>query len=689
MGFLESGCCRSNTEDREYRQRLGKPRGCTDVFCLMVFLLFWAITIFISAFAFVIGDPFRLISGYDSFGNTCGTNNEPIGSLAFSGLNMTEQRYVFYLDLTNIKQSLKICVKQCPHREISDVKDLLNFEQETGSHLCRYDVTYPGHHSTLYPILLNQSVMDMFNKEQEKTGLGPCPKFPIRASSPVMNRCVPDTAVGLANDLLHSIYAYLNSIDALQQVVSDLYASWREIAGMIFLSCIMALVVVLLIHFLAKIVSFLIMILASLALMAITGVFWWTYLDIKFGLDSLPVETLLEESSKNEHAFLIYAVVATIVTLILLLLVIATRKQVILLEAFFNEASACIRQMPFLLAQPLWTFLALVTFFTFWLLVLLALSTAVYPQRETHNLLPYPFGIAHPNITMLDDAHTTEGKQFTLVDYSQPSWIHSMWWFHIIILIWTSEFILACQQMVIAGAVATWYFTRDRDVLSCPIGKSFARTVLYHLGSVALGSFLILLFKIPRIILSSVERRLKKRRDNPCSSCVLRCCTCCLWCLEKMIRYLNHNAYTVIAIQGTSFCGAARTAFTTVVNNALRVATINSVGDFILFLGKCLVTTLTGLVGVLLLRNNPELHFYAVPIFIICLFAAFIAHCMLSVYEMVIDTLFLCFCEDVAVNDGSSEHELYAPASLREFLMSSSGGTALVPLNVEHSEAKV
>ena len=35
-----------------------------------------------------------------------------------------------------------------------------------------------------------------------------------------------------------------------------------------------------------------------------------------------------------------------------------------------------------------------------------------------------------------------------------------MWWYHLVGLIWTSEFILACQQMVISGAVATWYFSR-------------------------------------------------------------------------------------------------------------------------------------------------------------------------------------------------------------------------------------
>lgn len=33
-------------------------------------------------------------------------------------------------------------------------------------------------------------------------------------------------------------------------------------------------------------------------------------------------------------------------------------------------------------------------------------------------------------------------------------------WYHVVGLIWISEFILAFQQMTIAGAVVTYYFTR-------------------------------------------------------------------------------------------------------------------------------------------------------------------------------------------------------------------------------------
>lgn len=33
-------------------------------------------------------------------------------------------------------------------------------------------------------------------------------------------------------------------------------------------------------------------------------------------------------------------------------------------------------------------------------------------------------------------------------------------WYHAVGLVWVTEFILACQQMTVAGAVVTYYFTR-------------------------------------------------------------------------------------------------------------------------------------------------------------------------------------------------------------------------------------
>lgn len=48
-----------------------------------------------------------------------------------------------------------------------------------------------------------------------------------------------------------------------------------------------------------------------------------------------------------------------------------------------------------------------------------------------------------------------------------------------------------------------------------------------------------------------------KDAGSECATCGLKCCICCFWFLEKFIRYLNHNAYTVIAIESINFCPAA------------------------------------------------------------------------------------------------------------------------------------
>lgn len=54
--------------------------------------------------------------------------------------------------------------------------------------------------------------------------------------------------------------------------------------------------------------------------------------------------------------------------------------------------------------------------------------------------------------------------------------------------------------------------------------------------------------------------RLKEHKNagSECASCGLRACICCLYCLENFIKFLNHNAYTVIAMEGYSFCTSAK-----------------------------------------------------------------------------------------------------------------------------------
>jgi solute carrier family 44 protein 1 (choline transporter-like protein) len=69
--------------------------------------------------------------------------------------------------------------------------------------------------------------------------------------------------------------------------------------------------------------------------------------------------------------------------------------------------------------------------------------------------------------------------------------------------------------------------------------------------------------------------------------------------IEKNLDFLNFkNIYNLLlAIYGDNFCRSGQQAFKMITSNVLRVAAINSVGDFVLFLGKVLVVTSTVLLG--------------------------------------------------------------------------------------------
>jgi solute carrier family 44 (choline transporter-like protein), member 1 len=325
------------------------------------------------------------------------------------------------------------------------------------------------------------------------------------------------------------------------------------------------------------------------------------------------------------------------------------------LAALFEEAGKCMYSIPQIFGPPLLAFVILVLFIAFWVSVVVCLSTAsvpgLKPLLNVAQLKSAPIAESQLSESAAKNAKNTfdTQKSFRLVEYHEQHYLKYMLYFYIVALIWTSEFIFAASQLCLAGAVAVWYFRKPTD---SPVCDSMSKLVKYHLGSVAKGSFLITIFKIPRLILTYMYAKMKTMsgKGNECADCGLKCCICCFYCLEKFIRYLNHNAYTVIAIESINFCPAAGVAWKAIWTHVVSVATINGIGDFVLFLGKLAVAGVCGFIALLMLKNNPEIQFYMVPVFVIAVFAFFVAHVILSLYEIVVDTLFLCVYEDRHIN---------------------------------------
>ncbi|CAI9171295.1 unnamed protein product [Rangifer tarandus platyrhynchus] len=625
------GCCSSASSAAQSSKREWKPledRSCTDIPWLLLFILFCIGMGFICGFSVATGAAARLVSGYDSFGNICGQKNAQSESFPLSGMDHTHRKYVFFLDPCNLDlinriKSIALCVAACPRQELKTISDVQKFAEINGSELCTYN---------LKPSEYASSPKDL------------CPRLPVPASAPIpfFHRCAP-VNISCYAKFAEALITFVSDNSVLHRLIRGVMTSKEIILGLCLLSLVLSMILMVIIRYISRVLVWILTFLLILGSLGGTGVLWWLYAKQR----KSPKETVIsgqpQIAEANLRALLIYAISATVFTVILFLVMLVMRKRVALTIALFHVAGKVFIHLPLLVFQPFWTFFALVLFWVYWIMTLLFLGTA---------------GGAVPNERGLAEFRISGPLQY-------------MWWYHVVGLIWITEFILACQQMTVAGAVVTYYFTRDkRNLPFTPILASVNRLIRYHLGTVAKGSFIITLVKIPRMILMYIHSQLKGK-ENACARCVLKSCICCLWCLEKCLNYLNQNAYTATAINSTNFCTSAKDAFVILVENALRVAAINTVGDFMLFLGKVLIVCSTGLAGVMLLNYQQDYTVWVLPLIIVCLFAFLVAHCFLSIYEMVVDVLFLCFAVDTKYNDGSPGREFYMDKVLMEFVENS------------------
>uniref|UniRef100_A0A668A484 Choline transporter-like protein n=1 Tax=Myripristis murdjan TaxID=586833 RepID=A0A668A484_9TELE len=624
------GCCGSaERTKREWRPL--EDRSCTDLPWFLLFTVFCVGMGSICGFTIVTGGAARLVFGYDSYGNTCGQRNEQIEGVRLSGLDHTDRKYVFFLDPCNIDivqrkiKSMALCVSLCPSEELTSYQDLKRFAMLNGSELCSYELAghkYPG-------------LPERFTK---------CPKLPVPPSKalPVFNRCTP-VDISCYAKFAEAVVTFVGDNSVLHRLIAGVAASKEIIIGLCLLALVLSMLLMVIIRYISAVLVWILTALVVLGSLAGTSVLWWLYIDHRlYGNDTSTkvtkeVKEEVEVSRDSGQALLVYAISATVFTVILLLLMLFMRKRVALTIALFHVAGKVFIHLPLLALQPFCTFLALLLFWIYWILVLLFLGTTGNPEQN---------------------------EETGLTEFRLTGPLQYLTWYHAVGLVWISEFILACQQMTVAGAVVTYYFTRDKNRLPVtPILSSVLRLVRYHLGTVAKGSFIITLVKIPRLILMYIHNQLKGK-ENACARCMLKTCICCLWCLEKCLNYLNQNAYAATAINSTSFCTSARDAFVILVENALRVAAINAVGDFVLFLGKVLIVTSTAFAGVLLLNYQRDYAEWLLPLIIVCLFAFLVAHCFLSIFEIVVDVLFLCFAIDTKYNDGTPGKEFYMDKAL-------------------------
>lgn len=154
--------------------------------------------------------------------------------------------------------------------------------------------------------------------------------------------------------------------------------------------------------------------------------------------------------------------------------------------------------------------------------------------------------------------------------------------------------------------------------------------------------------------------------------CLTHCCLrCCLDGAARLLQYLSHNAYILVAVHDLSFCQGAKMAFELTMANIGQVALLTAGERLMLTLVKLAVACTctsgmalaiglhSGMVGAMDNTNGALL---------LCFVACYcVADAWLGVYDAAVEAIFLCFLADREENDADAR-PMYASASLRKYM---------------------
>ncbi|KAM3858183.1 choline transporter-like protein 4 [Diretmus argenteus] len=687
-------------------------RGCTDIICCILFMAVVLGYAVVGILAWLYGDPRHVLYPRNSTGWFCGIGDNE------------DRPNVFYFDFLKCAASVNImaaalhgfqcpttqlCVKECPN-EFWGLDPRAYLPGSKPRDVFNQSLCVPS----IDLATTKLSVRDIVDREL-------CPFFNIPTTS-LLGRCLPDvSALGNIPDYFSKIPGLPSNVNDTVEIIrngtgdvvngfnarevgirifEDFASSWPWILIGLVVAMVVSMLFLLLLRFTAPIMVW-VLIIGVLGLGGY-GIWhcYWEYNNFKTAsatITDIGFTTNFEVYLQVQETWLAFLIIISIVEAIILLTVIFLRTRILIAIALIQEASKAISHMMSSLLYPLVTFVLLLVCVAYWAVTALYLATSGAPVYKVVALNSTEVGCRGINGTVDCDPQDFNSTDYLgcpsvsciFINYNNDGLVQrnlfNLQIYNAVAFLWCVNFVIALGQCTLAGAFASYYwaFKKPGDIPAFPVSAAFTRSLRYHVGSLAFGALILTLVQIVRMLLEYIDHKTRSAQ-NACARFLLCCLKCCFWCLEKFIKFLNRNAYIMIAIYGKNFCVSARDAFMLLMRNVIRVVVLDKVTDLLLFFGKLLVVGGVGVLSFFFFSGriplpgtgfrHETLNYYWMPIFTVVFGTYLIAHGFFSVYNMCVDTLFLCFLEDLERNDGSSLKPYFMSKNLMKILNKSNKG---------------
>lgn len=589
-----------------------KKRGCTDSLCILIIVAVWVamtgvglvVTGVIDDDHLQKGNPNRLIYPMDYDGNICGIDSK-----------YKDRPFGYYLP-----DQTAVCVKKCPNKF-----DPMAF-------ICRYTL---------------QEEVDLADDNgltgYEAMSEGAC-MYEIDTIN-FLQRCIPDLGVGkgesaatvVANAKAQNVSVTDSPYEAyagegaglVTKSIGDVVQLRAYIFGFgLGVSVLVAFLYLYVLRIPGLLFTVIWSIITAIFILLLVGS--W----LLWGLASTWRNDGLHSKGEAE-AMKVCAYIGMAITVAYFCMIVVLRKRIQLAIGIVKQACKAMGAMPAIILIPLVQAIGLILFLSVWVIYTLYLASSGEMKRHSGK-------IENADGTTTD---TLPSTTFTYTDNTKYAFLYMLFcWF------WTSEFVVAIGQLVVALSFVAWYFTRDKSKIgNTTVVWSFKTILRYHLGTAAYGSLIIAIIKTIKAVAEYIKRKAMKTK-NTVLIWIMCLVQCFLTCLEKIMKFLNKHAYILVAIYGYSFCSACRKAFFLLLRNILRVAAVNMIAAMLLLLGKIfvpVVTTFLCYVSIVYQGNgNDDISGIIAPLFFCFMFAYFVSAMFSELFGMGIETILFCFIAD-------------------------------------------
>jgi|EP00505_MAST-04D_sp_SCG-Rhode-Island_P004639 solute carrier family 44 (choline transporter-like protein), member 2/4/5 len=717
--------CKKKVADESFDGK--EAHHITDIIPLVVFLACCFAGVVVGIVGVNSGNPESLLYGTDYKGVTCGSKNTALKACPYDGSNcdMTERVMTYYPRLNddiivmiddnkgsfptdpNTFKFTGVCMKSCPKANQWVCTDYILAEKGEkldgdGALSTTFVATLNGCKTGNENVVVASAWAASSATAECKTLMGQCWKTPVPTKETFF-RCFAkkeenitygcdNNADGVVDGALRST-AYtpaeaadcqtmLKSASTTESAQKDYLAEQIQTFGAIFgrylgdvknsvlvigvagigISVMLGFVWLFILRKFAKCFVWTIVVMVLLLHVIIT-LFFLLKAGIIENTTGVESDTLAVDPAQKELWEAI-AYVMAVVTIIQFALVAYFGKKINIAATIIQEASKAIAAMPMLVVFPILPCLLIVGLIGWFVYC----GAALYTMKAVDTA---SVGLADTALKTLQASNSTNAvviSENALKDYLLV--------FHFFMFLWGNQFIQGFALMTISGAVSLWYFRefeenepRDdahRTLHQSPICTSFKRTVFYHLGSVALGSFLVAIVQFLRAVLAYLDQQTQGAQKKNCAMrVVFKVVACLLWCFEKSVKYITRSAYVIVALRSYTFCGAAMAVFGILKDNLSQIGLVITINAYLMLLGKLVIDLGCVATAYLWLSYDPAytdttkttyVSNIIFPLIVTAAVAHGVASVFLTVYDMAIETILIDFCIDKEKNKANGNY---------------------------------